>query len=342
MKRSIYALSLFIGCVALTSNALAGNTPGGGKDQDSSSEDKRRAELTYQIVKKWAPHVKEAYSIPVKQWASEMVPLFLQSPMTSMQNAADARTFEAMNNVLLNAPTGVGYKPAGTKTLGEVANDLVFVPITPCRIIDTRLAGGQMTGNSVRHFDAAAVSDYSFQGGDASNCGGAGDAGSFAAAAINFTVVNPTVAGSGFLTAYPFLGTQPLAATMTFKGGQVLSNLSIVRLDQGASASEISVYSSHLTHLVGDLVGYFINPEITALDCVETAVVSIPVAGGAQGNATSNACAAGYTQTATNCESASWNMPMVYIRNGICSAQNNSSSSANLRASRTCCRIPGR
>lgn len=343
MMRSSFAMAFFIVCLTLTGNAFAGNMPGNTDNRgNKTTEDRKRAELTYQIVKKWAPHVQEAYSIPAKQWASEMVPLFLQSPMASMQSAADAATFDAMNNVLLNTPTGVGYKPSSTKTLGEVANDLVFVPITPCRIIDTRLAGGEITGNTVRHFDVTAVTDYTFQGGVASNCNGVGAAGSFAAAAINFTVVNPTVPGTGFLTVYPFLGTQPLAATMTFKNGQVLSNLSIVRLDQGASANEISVYTSHLTHLVGDVVGYFINPQITALDCVETTEVSVSVSGGAQNNATANACATGYTQTGTNCQSSSWDMPIVYSRNGVCSAQNNSGVSATIRATRTCCRIPGR
>lgn len=343
MMRSSFALGFFTVCLTLTGNAFAGNMPGNTDNRSNrTAENGKRAELTYQIVKKWAPHVQEAYSISAKQWASEMVPLFLQSPMASMQSAADAATFDTMNNILLNTPTGVGYKPSSAKTLGEAANDLVFVPITPCRIIDTRLAGGQIAANTVRSFDVTAVTDYSFQGGDASNCNGVGAAGSFAAAAINFTVVNPTVPGTGFLTIYPFLGTQPLAANMTFKDGQVISNLSVVRLDQGASANEISVYSSHLTHLVGDIVGYFINPQITALDCVETSVVTESVAAGATNNVLANVCPVGYTQTSTNCESASWEMPMVYIRNGTCSAKNNSTTSASMRASRTCCRIPGR
>ena len=81
--------------------------------------------------------------------------------------------------------------------LGSNNKDLVFTPIDPCRIVDTRLAGGKVLAGTTRSFDVTAVSDYTFQGGAASNCGGAGAAGSFAAALINVAVVADT---AGHLT----------------------------------------------------------------------------------------------------------------------------------------------
>ena len=177
------------------------------------------------------------------------------------------------------------------------------------------------------------------QGGSATNCG-VGNQGSFAAAAINFTVVAPSAAG--FITAFPFQGTQPLASSLNYSAGSVVGNLSIVPLDQSAATSELSVYTFAQTHLVADIVGYYINPQATGLECTDTADTVTVVAAGATANSNAPACPAGYTQTATNCESSTWQMPFVFFSGGTCSAQNNSASSANLRSSRTCCRVPGR
>ncbi|KAF1707604.1 hypothetical protein [Pseudoxanthomonas sacheonensis] len=300
----------------------------------------QRGQLVRKIVKQWGPYVQEAYKANLSSWAKEMGPLFAKASLNDLQKAADARNFDTMNNALLGASVAAKGGAITPKTLGEIAADLVFVPIPPCRILDTRLAVGAIAAGTTRGVDVSAVSDYSFQGGDASNCSGMGAAGSFAAVAVNFTSVTP--AQTGYFTAFPFLGTQPLAATQVYTAGGILSNFAIVRLDQGASANEMNIYSERQLHLVADVVGYYINPQATALDCVDTADTVVSVAAGATANAVAPACTATYTQTATNCESSTWQMPFVFFSGGVCSAQNNSAGNASLRASRTCCRVPGR
>jgi len=330
--------------LALPTLSMTMDAEAAGKGQRGS-----RGELVHRIVMKWGGHVQEAYRANVGEWASDMGPVFAKANLDTLRRAAEAPSFDAMNEAFV-ANTQSSSRAQNTlmsdsgqgsvKTLGEIANDLVFVPITPCRIADTRLAGGQIAANTVRGFDVTAVTSYSFQGGAANNCGGAGSVGSFAAAALNFTVVTPSTAG--YITAFPFLGTQPVAATVNYAAGDIVGNYAVVKLDQGASANELSVYSFAQTHLVIDIVGYYINPQITPLDCVDTSVVSVSVASGATSNAVANACPGTYTQTATNCESTTWQMPFVFFKGGVCSAQNNSAGTATLRASRTCCRIPGR
>ena len=331
---------LFTASLAMAVSALSLCMDAAAAEGKPRSE---RGRLVHQIVMKWGNHVQEAYRSDVHRWAREMGPLFARAPVESLRLAADARQFDQMNSLLLGAPrSGTATQKtamlasAGDKVLGDADRDLVFVPITPCRIIDTRIAGGQIAANSVRSFDVTAVSNYSFQGGDSSNCNGAGAAGSFAAAAINFTVVTPSAAG--YITAFPYLATQPLAATVNYTAGDIRGNFAVVRLDQGASANELSVYTFAQTHLVADIVGYYINPGPLVFECSETAQTVLTVAAGATANATAPACAAGYTQTSTNCQSSTWQMPFVYFSGGTCSAQNNSASSASLRASRTCCR----
>jgi hypothetical protein len=323
MKSNRSALVLALAGTLAASAAMAGE-----------AED--RASLSRQLLDRWSGHVEEAHKQPGGQWAQEMAPLLKAVSMDDLRKAAASPNFDAMNNALL----GKAGDGDSTDALGAVDTDLVFVAVPPCRLFDTRVAGGAIAANTVRGFDVTAVGDYSFQGGSNTNCGGVGAAGSFAAAAINFTVVTPT--GAGYITAFPFGGTQPLAATVNYSAGSIVGNLSVVRLDQTAAANELNVYSFAQTHLVADIVGYYINPEATAIQCVDTADTIVSVLAGATANASAPACTAGYTTTATNCEAASWDMPMVYSSGGTCSAKNNGGASADLRASRTCCRVPGR
>lgn len=317
-----------------------------------------RGELVQRIVLKWGGHVQEAYRADVREWASDMVPVFAHASLETLQRAVDARTFDAMNDAFLanGERSSIAQNTLITdggrivsRSLGEIANDLVFVPITPCRILDTRVAGGQIAANSVKSFDVTAVSDYSFQGGDASNCSGAGAAGSFAAAAINFTVVTPSAAG--YITAFPFLGTQPVAATVNYGTGDIRGNFAVVKLDQGASANEMSVYSFAQTHLVADIVGYYINPQATQLDCVEVASAGVDIAAGGTGTQSTAVCPTGYEITGGGCSSSTFDGKIVTSRSfdnsptsqsHFCAFRNQGTGTANFVAYGRCCRTPGR
>jgi len=348
MKKAAFRLILAAGLIACASSSLSAQTKGAAQSRYTPKQ-----QAVYDLVQRWGPHVAEAYRLNPRDWAMEMVPLFRRSSVETLRTAASARTFDAMNDALLGnvgdlsgvpgaAPGPASARASGKSApikanlLGDVDKDLIFVPITPCRIIDTRIAGGQIPANSTRGFDITAVANYSFQGGDASNCGGAGAAGSFAAAVINFTVVTPSTAG--YMTAFPFGGVQPLASTVNYNAGDIRGNLAVVRLDQTAATNEMSIYTFAQTHVVADLVGYFTNPGPLVFECVDTTETILSVNAGSTGNAFAPDCPSGYTQTATNCETSTWQMPFVYMSGGTCSAQNNSSGTAQLRASRTCCR----
>jgi hypothetical protein len=312
------------------------------------SQDARLA-LAAQIVKRWARHAQKVYKVTPQAWSDEITALFKVASPETIQDALNARQFEGVIDAIHPDRVKRTTPAVSLKTLGDIAGDLVYVPVTPCRIFDTRVAGGVITGTTVRNFDVTAVSDYSFQGGDASNCGGTGSSGSFAAAAINFTVVNSL--GSGYLVAYPFLGTQPFSATMVFGPNDLISNLAIVRLDQGASANEMSVYTSTTTHLVGDIVGYFINPQATQLDCVEVSSAGVDIAAGGTGSQSTASCPTGYEITGGGCSSSTFDGKIVTSRSfdnsptsqsHFCAFRNQGSGTANFVAYGRCCRVPGR
>jgi hypothetical protein len=310
----------------------------------------QRGDLTRQLVLKWGSYVQRVHGVPMRTWAERMVPSLVKADSSNFRAALQRDTFEGAMAEL----TGTGHKVTdddvisllaaggkdGTQTLGALANDLVFTPVAPCRILDTRnVAAGAIAANSSRSFVGFGVSSFASQGGSATNCGVNPLAAT--AVAINLTAVLPATAG--YATAYQFGAPQPVASSINYTAGAIVNNALIVQTPNPVSSFDFTVYTFAQSHYVADIVGYFAPPVATALQCVETAKTIVAgIVGGGTANATAPACAAGYTQTATNCETNSWLMPIVYSNSGTCSARNNDSAPQDLRASRTCCRVPGR
>jgi hypothetical protein len=315
----------------------------------------QRAQWVYRIVAKWGTHVHEAYRTDPRRWADSMAQVFAKASNDALQRAAAARTFAAMNDALLAgtnpaamqsdaAPTlrGGGSKRIAARSLGDPAQDLVYVPVTPCRILDTRIVGGPIPANSFRDFDLTDVVRFAPQGGDTSNCN-VGDKGSFAAAAINFTVVTPNAAG--YITTFPYLASQPTAATINYVAGDIRNGLAITRLDQSSANYEFSVYSFAQTHLVADVVGYFREPEATALECVN---VVGPVTNTTAGVASlvSPSCPTGFKAVSGSCKIQNLGL-VVYNIGGQTSDSNyscqyyNPSGTRPMTSEVRCCRTPG-
>ena len=307
-----------------------------------------RAQVAHDFVTKWGGYFQKAYNQPVGRWAVKQGQVIGKADANNLRNAMTKTTLEAAMMALrgqdMTDDKAIDFLAAreqngfvGPKALGDLASDLVFVPLPPCRIFDTR-SGSPLSSGGVRSFDTYPFSggNFSYQGGNASgNCGMDPDA-----AAVILNIAAPISTVGGFLTVYPYGTTRPLASNLDYFAGELKNNEIVAKSANGAW--DISVYAHGSTHVVGDVVGYFIRPQATALNCVDTAETVVSVAAGATSNAVAPTCATGYTQTATNCESSTWQMPFVFFSGGTCSAQNNSAGSANLRASRTCCRVPGR
>jgi hypothetical protein len=227
-------------------------------------------------------------------------------------------------------------------TLGSTAGDLVFTPITPCRIVDTRLATGAFAGRigpNLGNWFSVNLANHTAQGGSATACGMPT---TFDPSAVAINVTSTDQTGVGNLRVVESGGGLPTVSLLNYTPGVNLANAAVVRSAIGGS-DDIYIYSQNsASHVVVDIMGYYAAPVATALDCVTTADTSVAVPAGGDANASAPSCAAGYTATATYCESTIWTMPFVFQSGGICSAQNNSAGSATLRASQRCCRVPGR
>src|ERR1043166_5190333 len=103
------------------------------------------------------------------------------------------------------------------RTLGDFADDLVYTPINPCRIVDPRLSpAGPILGNTTRQFDMDGTS-FTSQGGNGSSVGI--PFGVATAVAMTITVTQPV--NVGFLTAWG-LGTQPLSSVIDYATGETI------------------------------------------------------------------------------------------------------------------------
>jgi hypothetical protein len=318
---------------------------------DVSAAEKQRSPrgaLVHDIVMKWGNYIQETYRTDVRRWAMEMVPLFSKASLPSLRRAAEARTYEEMQNALLARAT-VSARDASalpTKALGDTFGDLSFTPVTPCRILDTRNLDGPAQADSSFHMDISGLANFSLYGGANGNCN-ISNIPNIAALAVNFTVVSP--AAPGYITAYPFNQTKPLAATVNYATGEIRGNFAIVPLDQTSAANELSIYSYAQTHVVADVVGYFIRPERTALACVNVDSPQTVVNANSFGTITTNACPTDYIATGGGCETGQ-NAPLLTSRmtsindNDVwkCVVENKNNSFVIASAYTRCCRVPGR
>lgn len=308
---------------------------------------KQRGQIARDFVTKWGPYFQQTYGQPMGRWAVKQAKIIGTADADNLRAAMRKSTLEAAimtmrGQAVSDAEAAVFASQKGMikpLALGDLASDLVFTPLSPCRVFDTRSVGGQIASGVTRSFDLypfGANTNFAYQGGTAAgNCGVSPDA-----AAVVLNIAAPLSSVGGFLTVFPYGTTRPFASNLDYNAGELKNNEIIAT--SANSTFDISIYAHGQTHVAADVVGYFIRPGATALQCVETANTDLTIAAGGTGNAVAPACAAGYTQTSTNCESSTWQMPFVFFQSGTCSAQNNSSGNATLRASRTCCRVPGR
>jgi len=144
--------------------------------------------------------------------------------------------------------------------LGGGTTEDSFVAITPCRIIDTREAGGALQVGGSRVFDVAGGgATFAAQGGKAGGCGIPN-----LATAIEATITTVD-SGSGFLRAYPANAPAPNATFMNYTPVFNASNTGTLAIN---GCTGICLVNTDLrlraygtaTHVVVDVNGYYVRP----------------------------------------------------------------------------------
>ena len=235
------------------------------------------------------------------------------------------------------------FSTSASAQIGSLSKDLVFTPLAPCRIMDTRnpgaISGILVAGSTRTFYGNSSATNYPSQGGLLATCG-LPVTRDVAAIVLNVTVTDS--AGAGYITLFPANAAKPLASSVNFTAGAVVANNATLKISQAHASGQFKIFSTSNVHVVADILGYYAQPLSTALECVDTVWAIATVAAGASGIVIALACTAGYTQTATNCNISSYSLSLAFSYDGQCGAKNNGATPANIHASRTCCRIPGR
>jgi hypothetical protein len=129
----------------------------------------------------------------------------------------------------------------------------LYVPITPCRVVDTRLAGGKFVSGTTRTYLIAGTTGFAAQGGNASGCGIPPAA---TAVAANLTANGPSV--GGYLRAWPStISTEPNATVLTYLAGPGNISGATLSIAPGVAQSLTVRNHSGTTDLVIDVTGYY-------------------------------------------------------------------------------------
>ena len=227
----------------------------------------------------------------------------------------------------------------------STTSDAVFTPVAPCRLFDTRPSQGgtgPIAAAGTKVFAVWGQTTYTAQGGAATNCG-LDAAANTEAIAMNFTVVTP--AAGGFITAYPFGGALPVAATVNFQAGDIArGDFTIAKVTQ-TGTSHLSIYSTSNADVVGDVVGYFARPKASNLSCTNPPESTLVVAPGVLASLPIPACPAtnSYSSIGGYCFTDGAEMQSYTgSQGGECKMKNLGSVSATMTAGRRCCGVAGR
>lgn len=304
--------------------------------------DQNRSTVVERIVTEWGRELAASSAgISIEQ---------LRSMLHSMRAdyllaATVSGSLEGLRSVVAAAVVGTTpVKRESAKRLGDAASDLVYTPVTPCRIVDTRYAGaGPLLAGQTRSYIAAnPTGSFAGQGGEGTNCGIPVKP---AAVLANFIVFG-NGAGPAFLTAWPYNTPMPNASTLNWNSaGQQIANAIILPLCQGGCTLDFTAMATAPTEMVVDVMGYFAAPVATAVQCNDVVGPITPIPVSSDTVVVLPACAAGFTRTGAKC-SGTANVPggyLVEVNSTGCVFRNLSAAVPyNATAVSTCCQVPGR
>ncbi len=137
-----------------------------------------------------------------------------------------------------------------------IADDLKYMPVAPCRIVDTRRSGGIINAGAQRNFRV--YGSVGGQGGDYAGCPSPG--GEPYAAHINMVAVDPT--GKGNLKAFPVGAGTGAGLSVNYNTIDTnLANAGSVKTVTGSGADITVASSFSAAHAVIDVLGYYYRDE---------------------------------------------------------------------------------
>lgn len=152
-----------------------------------------------------------------------------------------------------NANPDADVTPA-FQTPGRIS-EMTFVPVNPCKLVDTRFGGGAFSNGETRSYNARGTGSLAGQGGSSTGCGIPGNA---AALQVTVAAVNPT--GPGYLQLNAADQTSPGISWLNYVKGVGSSVGAMVNLSQpGLKAFKVRNVGAK-TDVAVLVAGYYIAP----------------------------------------------------------------------------------
>jgi hypothetical protein len=309
------------------------------------SIDQNRATVVDRIVADWS----EAFAKSNAGIDANQLRILLEGMRADRLLAASlAGTLDGLRKVIAGSVAAqdatIGKGEASIKALGDAADDVVYTPVTPCRLVETRgtfaavyQGAGPFSGGEIRN--------YAVQGGN-------GVCLTQLPAGLNPSAVQLQVFGipinsgaSGDIEILPEGATFGNTATEVYVGNIAFNTVSTTaKVNLANNQIGVQVRGGG-AHLAMDVVGYFAAPAATALQCTPVVGTGTPIPVSSDLTVAFPTCAAGFTRTGGSC-SGTANVPSGYLveTNTTGCVFRNLSAVATYSASATstCCRIPGR
>lgn len=146
-----------------------------------------------------------------------------------------------------------------TSILLSMSNGLYFVPVSPCRVVDTRFPNGTFGGPFLA---ANETRNYAIR---YSNTVGCATAPIPAGVNVQAYSLNVTVVPKGslsYITVWPSSSTRPEVSTLNSYDGRTKANAIIVPANTGDDNRGISVFGTGDTELIIDINGYYVPESI--------------------------------------------------------------------------------
>lgn len=386
MQRNVKAVVLALG-LALASATAGAKTvlPGSLLEVDQN-----RGAIVESIVEKWGPVLEKSGAGIDKAALRTMVRglradrLMAASLAGSPEGLRDVIALSLTSSApVSSAAIQAGQVKAsvdGPDALGNANADLVYTPVTPCRLFDTRASQGGMgtPGLNVRRTYGAIVPVV--------NQGGPGGCAAPSGATVALMVIGTlTPSGAGLLQGGPQGVANFPNALILYQSGDQYGATIAMPLNPANGQFDL-VEQSATADLYGDLLGYFRAPQggyvssisagngititgsataptvsvstsisgAVALDCINRVATNAAVPPG-NFNIFPPACSAGYTATGGGCRTllfnqATWGIPAALWEdtdnstavNLSCSGTNITAGNITVNAMVRCCRVPAR
>lgn len=354
-RRSLILFAAFVTLVTVAPAAQLGQYPIGSQPNDprsaaTSAIAADKSAYVAKIVSTWEGYASE-WGFSTDTWRTELTAVLNALTPETLYDAGLVTTYadlvavisgrQVTNQAAVASLSQKSLSPtSGPLVLGSDSSDLVYFPVTPCRVIDTRLAtAGIVAANETRAF--VVNGSLTAQGGNPSGCGLPSDP---AAVALTLTVTGST--GGGWLTVWPYLGAMPNASVLNWNAADTHANTTIVPQCQ-ICGSDINIKaSSAAVHVIADVVGYFWSPTATAVSST-TLSTQYSLGGLANSNVYSPNCPAGTTPTGGGFASSSWtNVALVSsVQSGsgwACAFHNTTNIATEVYCYVYCTKVPGR